>query len=53
MTQNMDLIGDYSYYGVGSEKKQSENDKFLLQGTKVTSLKEFVEAGKPWKWGAQ
>ena len=48
MTQNMDLIGDYSYYGVGSEKQQAENDKFLLQGSKLTSFREYVEANKPW-----
>ena len=49
LTQNMELIGDYSYYGVGSEKKQVESDKFLLQGTKLTSFKEFVEANKPFE----
>ncbi|KAI4140705.1 MAG: hypothetical protein LQ340_007813 [Diploschistes diacapsis] len=53
MTQNLELIGEWSYYGKGEEKKQAESDKFLLQGTKLTSFREFVEAGKPWKWGGQ
>ena len=48
LTQNMELVGDYSYYGVGSEKQQAESDKFLLEGTKLTPFTEFVEANKPW-----
>ena len=53
MTQNMELIGEYDYYGKGAEKKQAESDKFLLEGAKLTTLREFVEGGKPWKFGGK
>ena len=53
LTQNMELIGDYSYYGKGTEKKQAESDKWLLKGSKKVSFRDFVEKGKPWNFGGQ
>ena len=50
LTENMLLIRDYSYYGLGAETKQEESDRFLLQGTKLTSWEEFVGKNRPWKW---
>lgn len=50
MTQNIELIRDYSYYGPGSEKNQADSDRFLLKGSKLTSFKEYVEKNGPWEW---
>jgi uncharacterized protein YbjT (DUF2867 family) len=50
MAQNMDLIAEYSYYGKGAEKNQAEHDKVLLKGAKKTTLREFIEANKPWSF---
>ena len=51
LTQNMELIGGWDYFGAGTKGKQGVSDGFLLQGTKVVSLEEFVEGAKPWKFG--
>ena len=50
LTENFELIRDFSYYGVGSEKWQAESDRFLLEGAKLTSFREFVEKNGPWEW---
>ncbi|CAK7209579.1 hypothetical protein SCUCBS95973_000488 [Sporothrix curviconia] len=44
--ENMLLIRDYSYYGNGTETKQSDSDAFLkaVEGQKLTTFAEFVKA---------
>ena len=53
LAQNMELVKDWSYYGKGTEKEQAESDRFLLQGAKKTTLRGWVEAGKPWDFGGK
>jgi len=48
LTENMLLIGDYSYYGKGTEKVQAEHDKWLLPGAEKTSYAEWAKANGPW-----
>jgi hypothetical protein len=43
-------IGEDSYYGLGSEKKQAESDKFLVKDADLLSWKEFVETSGPWNF---
>jgi hypothetical protein len=43
-------IGEESYYGLGSEKKQAESDKFLVKNADLLSWKEFVETNAPWNF---
>ena len=50
LTENMELIRDYSYYGVGTEKKQAEFDKFVAKGENLTSFEEYVARDGPWKF---
>lgn len=47
--QNMLLIRDWSYFGKGTEKKQAESDKFLVQGSSKTTFKEFAEKAQ-WRF---
>jgi len=47
LTDNMVFVRDYSYYGLGSEKKQSESDKVLQPlGLKTQSLAEWAKSAK-------
>lgn len=50
MTENMQLIGEFDYYGKGAPSKQGESNKWLLQGTKAVAFEEFVGKNGPWKW---
>ncbi|KAG4429560.1 hypothetical protein IFR05_014951 [Cadophora sp. M221] len=50
LTENLLLIKDFSYYGLGSELQQTESDRFLLPGTKLTTWEQFVKENGPWKW---
>lgn len=43
ITQNMLLIRDYSYFGKGAEKNQVESDRFLIEGAKKSTWKQFAE----------
>lgn len=43
LAQNMLLIRDYSYFGKGAEKNQDESDKFLVDGAKKSTFKQFAE----------
>ncbi|KAJ9661171.1 hypothetical protein H2198_002115 [Neophaeococcomyces mojaviensis] len=46
LTENMVLVRDYSYYGVGTEKKQGESDKVLQPlGLKTQSVTEWAKSG--------
>ena len=47
LTQTMELMGQYHYYGVGAEKYQEENDKWLLKGSSKVGLKEYAEKNGP------
>ena len=46
LQENMLLIRDYSYYGKGTEKKQTESDKFLVPGSKKITFTEFAKNNK-------
>lgn len=48
LTETMLLVGNYQYYGPGTEKQQEQNDKWLLKGSKVTDFKKIVENAGPW-----
>lgn len=51
LTENMVLIRDYSYYGLGAEKKQPEDNKILeAVGLRPETFKGFVEKASPWKF---
>lgn len=51
LTENMVLIRDYSYYGLGSEKNQAESNKVLKPlDLETISFKEFAEKNKPWNF---
>ena len=39
----MQWIGEASYYGIGTESKQAESDKWLLEPNELTSWKQFIE----------
>ena len=52
MTQNMVLVRDYSYFGVGKEKEQGRHDK-ILNGLKKTTWEQFVRDNGPWKWDVE
>jgi hypothetical protein len=41
-------IGENSYYGLGSEKKQAESEKFLVKDPELVSLSEFFKSSGPW-----
>lgn len=47
LSQNMLLIRLYSYFGKGTEQKQAESDKFVVEGTKLTSWNDWA---KQQKW---
>lgn len=49
LLQNMLLIRDYSYYGKGEEQKQAESDKYLVQGAKKNTWKNFAQ-GIQWEF---
>lgn len=48
MKETMLLIKDYSYYGKGAEKNQTDANKFLFPGEKTTTFKEYVAKSSPW-----
>lgn len=50
ITQTMLLVGGYSYYGPGQEKKQAEHNKWLVEGSTTVSLHEMVKAAGPWQF---
>jgi len=41
-------IGENSYYGLGSEKKQAESEKFLVKSSELVSLSNFFKSSGPW-----
>lgn len=51
LTENMVLVRDYSYYGLGTEKKQPEHDKVLeAVGLKPETFKEYIKNAGPWSF---
>ncbi|KAK4541446.1 hypothetical protein LTR36_008047 [Oleoguttula mirabilis] len=50
ITETMLLVGDFSYYGKGAEKQQSEHDKWLVPGTEPISFEQWVKENGPWKF---
>ena len=41
-------VGEESYYGLGSEKKQAESDKFLIKDANLLSWPQYLEQTGPW-----
>lgn len=50
LMQTQRLVGEYSYYGKGEEKKQAEYDRWLLPGAEKMGLEQWVRENGPWKW---
>ncbi|KAK5122226.1 hypothetical protein LTR85_004136 [Meristemomyces frigidus] len=50
ITETMLLVGDYSYYGNGAEKQQSEHDKWLVPGAEKISFGQWVKENGPWSF---
>lgn len=48
LTDMMLWVGEESYYGLGSEKKQVESEKFLVNDPSLLSWANYVEASGPW-----
>jgi hypothetical protein len=41
-------IGEDSYYGAGSDKKQAESDKFLVKDADLLDIPTFIKEAQPW-----
>ena len=52
MTQNMVLVRDYSYFGLGRANEQAEHDN-ILKGLKKTTWEQYVRDNGPWEWGVK
>ena len=50
LTEMFVLIGEYNYYGKGSEKEQSESDKWLLPGAEVITYEQWAKESGPKKF---
>ena len=50
IVETMLLVGSYSYYGVGQDKKQEQSDRWLYKGTKTIELDTVVKNGGPWSF---
>lgn len=48
LTENMLLIDEFSFYGIGEEKNQAKHEKMVAAGMKLTSVREFVNKNGPW-----
>ena len=50
LLETMLLVGDYSYYGKGEEKKQKEHEKYLVADADLISFERWVDENGPWKF---
>ena len=50
LAETMRLVGEYSYYGKGAEKKQSEHDKWLLKDADTTTYEQWCQEHGPFKY---
>lgn len=50
LLETMLLVGDYSYYGPGTEKNQADSDKWLVKDADLISYPEWVKSAAPWKF---
>jgi hypothetical protein len=41
-------IGEDSYYGAGSDKKQAESDKYLVKDADLLDIPTFIKEAQPW-----
>ncbi|KAI7279473.1 hypothetical protein KC345_g5351 [Hortaea werneckii] len=48
LVETLRLVGEYSYYGKGAEKKQAEHDRWLVAGATKISLEQWVAKNGPW-----
>jgi hypothetical protein len=50
LTQTMLLVGSYSYYGPGEEKRQQESDRWMAEGTWSNGLENTLDSTGPWNF---
>lgn len=50
ITETILLVGDYSYYGKGAEKLQSEHDQWLVPGAETISFAQWAKENGPWNF---
>ncbi|KAK4507014.1 hypothetical protein PRZ48_000748 [Zasmidium cellare] len=50
LLETMLLVGNYSYYGKGEEKKQKEHEKWLVPGSELISYEQWAKENGPWKF---
>jgi hypothetical protein len=49
LTETLSVVGEYSIYGKGEDKKQPENDKWLVEGGgKKITLEKWIQQNGPW-----
>lgn len=50
LSETMQLIGGWNYYGKGAKEAQKESDKFLLQGADLQSYEDWAKENGPFKY---
>ena len=50
LTETLELIGDWKYYGKDAEDRQADSDRFFLSGESKVAFKQYVESNGPWQW---
>ncbi|EMD00756.1 hypothetical protein BAUCODRAFT_182018 [Baudoinia panamericana UAMH 10762] len=51
LTEMVEYIGEYSYYGKGTEKEQDKHDKWIVPGVvEKVSMEEWAQENGPFKW---
>ncbi|WPH01354.1 Hypothetical protein R9X50_00419600 [Acrodontium crateriforme] len=48
LTETMLLVGDYSYYGKGTEKKQAESAKWLIKDSELMTFEAWAKKNAPF-----
>ena len=51
LTETMQLIGGYNYYGKGEEKNQSKHNEWLLKDAETISYPQWAKENGPFKYG--
>jgi hypothetical protein len=50
LSETMQLIGGWNYYGKGMREKQAESDRWLLKGAELISYEKWAEENGPFKY---
>lgn len=50
ITETMQLVVDFGYYGFGEEESQAVHNAWLYNGQKTLNLEKLIEGGKPWEF---